>query len=147
MTVHQVPGTLSDHYDPERGQLRLSGPVATGASVAALGVAAHEVGHAAQEAEGYAFNRARHRVGRLLARISPFVGMLLLGGFVLGIALLAAASAAALALMALFALVTLPVELDASRRAAALTYLTKLASRVGVLLFLLVGVVSVGQLG
>lgn len=171
VSVRHVEGTLSDHYDPTHGHLRLSAPVAAGASVAAIGVAAHEASHAVQEAQGYRFNRVRRRIGTLVAWVSPLAGLLMLGGFLLGLPPLVIAAGAAFALMAAFALVSVPVELDASRRAldalrrigiasaedlrgvrtvlraAACTYVTKLAGRVGLLLFLAAGVVSVAQIG
>lgn len=169
VSVRRVEGTLSDHYDTAAAVLRLSAPVADRSSVAALAVAAHEVGHAVQEAQGFGFNRVRRRVGRVVARLSPFAAFFFLGGFLLGLLPLIVAGSAVLVLMAVFALATLPVEADASRRAvaalrrtgvaapdevtgvravlraAALTYVAKLGWRLGMVLFLVAGLVSALQ--
>ncbi|HZL06060.1 MAG TPA: zinc metallopeptidase [Coriobacteriia bacterium] len=127
VSIEVTPGTLSDHYDPRTDVLRLSQDVYHGAHVAAAGVAAHEAGHAVQHARGFAPAKARMAlvpVANLGSKAGPILIMLGLvfataGQFSdlllnLGIGLFAAA--------VLFQLVTLPVELDASRRAlAALT--------------------------
>jgi Zn-dependent membrane protease YugP len=117
--VEHVRGSLSDHYDPTKRVVRLSDGVYDSASVAALGVAAHEVGHALQDAKGYAPMRWRWallgpaKLGSALALPLAFVGYLLGRGGVwlidLGIILFTG--------YVLFSLVTLPVELNASRRA------------------------------
>lgn len=115
--VEAVPVELGDHYDPRARALRLSPHVYQTPSVAAMGVAAHEVGHAVQVLDGHVLLRLRAglvpaaNVGSLLGYILFVTGIVVqLGGLVwLGIALFSAA--------ALFALVTLPVEFDASGRA------------------------------
>jgi uncharacterized protein len=114
---------LSDHYDPRTRTLTLSPDVGNSNSLAAVGVAAHEAGHAMQHADGYAPFRARSalvpvaNIGSNLGFILFFVGLVFFrsGTFMtIGILLYSAA--------VLFTLVTLPVELNASRRAlAALT--------------------------
>lgn len=123
VTIESVSGTLSDHYDPTSKTLRLSEPVYAGRSMAAFGVAAHEVGHAIQHARGFAplkFRSAWVPVANLGGGISMVVIILAL---VLGGAATAAGGTMALigvilmATTTLFTLVTLPVELDASRRA------------------------------
>ncbi len=125
VTVEAVAGSLTDHYDPRSRTLRLSEPVFGGSSMAAFGVAAHEVGHAIQHAQGYAplgFRSAWVPVANTGSRISIFVlfAAALMGGVTtvmgeglawLGIALFGTTT--------LFTLVTLPVEFDASRRALA----------------------------
>jgi Zn-dependent membrane protease YugP len=125
VNVEAVPGDLTDHYDPRTKVLRLSQPVYGSRSIAAAGVAAHEVGHAIQHANGYAplkFRSAWVPVANLGGGISMFVimGALMMGGAAtatgqnlanLGILLFATTT--------LFTLVTLPVEFDASRRALA----------------------------
>ncbi len=109
--------SLDDHYDPSAKALFLSPVVYGGASVAALGVAAHEVGHAIQDAKGYAPMRWRSALVPA-ANIGSNLGlwMVILGVF-LQIAGIAWLGIGAFALGTLFALLTLPVELDASSRA------------------------------
>ncbi|HZK48097.1 MAG TPA: zinc metallopeptidase [Thermoleophilia bacterium] len=119
--IEPVQGRLSDHYDPRTKVLRLSPDVAGRDSLAALGVAAHEVGHALQDAEGYAPMRVRaslvpaaslgSNLGMILFIVGLFIGRnpLLMNA---GILLFSAA--------VLFTVVTLPVEFNASRRALAL---------------------------
>ena len=108
---------LDDHYDPSQKVLRLSPAVYTGVSVAALGVAAHEAGHAVQDAQGYPWMRARSAIVPA-ANIGTNIGWIFL---VIGILFNAVGIAwlgvAAFALGTLFALLTLPVELNASTRA------------------------------
>jgi Zn-dependent membrane protease YugP len=115
-----APGLLSDHYDGAKHVLRLSEAVARERSVAALGIAAHEVSHAYQDAEGSRVYRARRAVGEPLARLAPWSGLFFIGGFWLGIPLLMALSVAYAAGLVLFALATLPVEFGASHRAVTL---------------------------
>ncbi|MHB1345109.1 MAG: zinc metallopeptidase [Thermoleophilia bacterium] len=121
VSIELSEGRLSDHYDPRSKVLRLSPDVANRDSLAALGVAAHEVGHALQDAQGYAPMRARSSLVPV-ASLGSNLGMILFiaGLFIgrnpllmnLGILLFSAA--------VLFTLVTLPVEFNASRRALAL---------------------------
>ena len=123
VTIEPVRGSLTDHYDPTSKTLRLSEPVYAGRSMAAFGVAAHEVGHAIQHAHAYAplkFRSAWVPVANLGGGISMAVIILAL---VLGGAATAVGGTMALigvilmATTTVFTLVTLPVELDASRRA------------------------------
>jgi hypothetical protein len=118
--VQQVGGFLSDHYDPRHRVLRLSPDVYQGRSVASAGVAAHEAGHAIQHREGYTALKFRTamvptvQIGSWLGPIIFIVGYIMssaLGDTLawLGVLLFAA--------VAFFALVTLPVEFDASKRA------------------------------
>ncbi len=115
--VEPVSGQLTDHYDPRSRTLRLSEPVYRATSVAALGIAAHEAGHALQHAEGYVPLQVRGAlvpvasIGSNLGFIVVFAGLLLqLTPLAwLGIAMFGAAT--------LFALITLPVEFNASSRA------------------------------
>lgn len=122
--VEYVPGQLTDHYDPRSRTLRLSEPVYGARSVAALGVAAHEVGHAIQHARGYAPLQARSALVPVAGFGSSFGPWILIGGVMLGITGLAWAGIALFAAATLFALVTLPVEFNASSRA--MTHLTNL---------------------
>ena len=115
-----APGFLSDHYDGSARTLRLSDVVARERSVAAMGIAAHEVSHAYQDAEGSRLYRARRVVGEPLARVAPWSGFLFIGGFWFGVPILMVLSVAYVAGMVVFALATLPVEIGASHRALAL---------------------------
>jgi Zn-dependent membrane protease YugP len=126
--VELAPGTLSDHFDAAAHALRLSPAVAQDASVAAIGIAAHEIGHAYQDAEGSRAYRLRKRVGEPLGRVAPFSGLLLIGGFWFGSVPLLALACAYMAGLVLFAVVTLPVELGASRRAVELLERTRIAA-------------------
>lgn len=159
--IRQIDGTLTDYYDPKNKEICLSGDVYNATSVAAIGVACHEAGHACQHAQGYAPLKIRNaaipatRIGSSLGIPLVLLGMvftwrpLIMVGIVL------------YALVALFQLLTLPVEFNASRRAlqtiesnqflteqeyrgakkvltaAALTYVAALASALATLLRLL----------
>jgi uncharacterized protein len=123
--IEETTGFLSDHYDPRSRTLRLSPDVARNPSVAAVGVAAHESGHALQHAAGYAplqFRSALVPVVQLGSWLGPIViiGGILLeaasGAFQLGNAI-SWLGVAMFGLVAVFSFVTLPVELDASARA------------------------------
>ncbi|MEH6945856.1 zinc metallopeptidase [Bacillus sp. JJ634] len=115
--VEETPGMLSDHYDPRDKTVRLSTDNYHGHSVAGVAVAAHEVGHAIQDQEGYAFLRIRHALvpvanfGSNISWILILIGMLasMSGLLLAGIIFMAAA--------VLFQIVTLPVEFNASSRA------------------------------
>ncbi len=128
--VQMVAGHLTDHYDPKNRVLRLSESVFNSSSIAAIGVAAHEAGHAIQHQEGYAPLHLRNaiipltRIGSSLSMPLIFVGIALgglsstasamnMGWYIIvaGIALFGAA--------VLFQVITLPVEFNASRRALA----------------------------
>ena len=122
--IEPVQGFLSDHYDPTSRTLRLSPDVYEGRSVAAAGVAAHEVGHAIQHAQGYAFLKMRSNLVPVLSLTSNLAMPALIGGMVLASMGQAALGQLAMAvgivlfaLMVVFQLVTLPVEFDASNRA------------------------------
>jgi len=128
--IEEVKGRLSDHYDPRSQTLRLAPEVARAPSVAAVGVAAHETGHALQHASGYAPLRLRSAMvpavqfGSWLGPIIILVGLALqglMGLFELGNAV-AWFGLILFGLVAIFSLVTLPVELNASTRAKKLLY-------------------------
>lgn len=159
--IRQISGTLTDYYDPKNKEICLSGDVYNATSVAAIGVACHEAGHACQHAQGYAPLKIRNaaipatRIGSSLGIPLVLLGMVFTWRplIMLGIVLYA--------LVALFQLLTLPVEFNASRRAlqtiesnqflteqeyrgakkvltaAALTYVAALASALATLLRLL----------
>src|SRR3954454_10716658 len=115
--VESYPGSLTDHYDGAAGALRLSEPVATERSVAAMGIAAHEVSHAYQDADGSRAYRLRKAVAEPLSKFAPFSALFFIGGFWFGIPVLAVLSLIYVFGLVLFALATLPVELGASRNA------------------------------
>lgn len=119
--IVEVEGELSDHYDPMNKRLALSSANYHGTSLAALGVAAHEAGHAIQHKIGYSMMSVRQTLApatQIAAGVANFV--LILGIFLISSAIggkLLVLGAVALAIICLFQLVTLPVEFDASRRA------------------------------
>lgn len=115
--VEAVEGFLTDHYDPRHKVLRLSPATFHGTSLAAAGVAAHEVGHALQDATGYWPMRVRQSLVPV-ANVGTNLGVLLVVlGMALGALGLAKVGVALFAGFVAFTLVTLPVELDASSRA------------------------------
>jgi Zn-dependent membrane protease YugP len=162
--IVEVEGRLSDHYDPMNKRLALSSDNYRGTSLAALGVAAHESGHAIQHKVGYAMMSVRQNMVPVMQFAAPvayfFTGF---GFYLLGYMghTMMMIGIAALSVMTVFQLVTLPVEFDASRRAkvqlvelgilgrdempgvnetldaAALTYVAAFVSSLGQLLHLL----------
>lgn len=115
--VESVGGMLSDHYDPRGKVLRLSPDVFGGRSVASAGIAAHEVGHALQDAHGYMPMRFRQTMVPV-ANLGTQAGIwMVIIGAMLGISGLATLGVLLFAGFVVFTLVTLPVELDASWRA------------------------------
>jgi Zn-dependent membrane protease YugP len=161
--VEEATGRLGDHYDPSKKVLRLSRGVAQGRSVASLGIVAHEVGHAMQDATNYGPLRVRAglvpavQIGSWLGPIVFLVGMLLSG--ISGSTTIAWLGLFLFAGTVVFALITLPVEFNASKRAqqmlrvyqladgrelqetkrvldaAALTYIAGLAQAISTLLY------------
>lgn len=117
LTINPVPGHLTDHYDPRNKTLNLSADVGQASSVAAIGVAAHEAGHAIQDAKGYWPMSVRQTlvpvatIGSQLWILPVFIGFILqsTGLVTIGLVFFAA--------VVLFQLITLPVEFDASKRA------------------------------
>ena len=115
--IESISGELTDHYDPNEQVVRLSRGVYYGNSVAALGVAAHETGHAVQDAQGYVPLRIRIAIipaTNLGAKLSMPILFL---GLIAGIDALVTLGILLFSLMTVFQLVTLPVEFNASRRA------------------------------
>jgi len=120
--IEHVSGNLSDHYDPQTNTVRLSDSVYNSTSSAAVGVAAHECGHAIQHAEGYAPIKIRTaivpitNIGSRLSMPLILIGILLsaMSAYYIYIAYF---GVACFSLCALFQLVTLPTEYNASRRA------------------------------
>lgn len=115
--VVEINGMLGDHYDPSKKRLCLSSDVYRTPSVAALGIAAHESGHAIQHARAYAPLKARMALVPITMFASHILPYIFLAGFVLrGFHLLEIATFGFL-ILTVFQLITLPVEFDASRRA------------------------------
>lgn len=115
--VEGTRGYLSDHYDPHSKTLRLSPQVARSESVAALGIVAHEVGHATQDAQGYIPLQVRSGLVPLVNFGSWLGPILFFIGLLMGYIKLAWVGVLFFAGAAVFALITLPVEFNASRRA------------------------------
>jgi len=169
VTVKGVPGTLSDHYDPRDKSLGLSQGVAQQPSVASLAIVAHEIGHALQDHTAYAPLKLRSAIVPAV-QVSPWIayGLFALGAFLNSSALLGLGIVVFSATV-IFALVTLQVEFDASRRglrllqthqlvdgrelqgakavldAAALTYVAALAQSVATLLYYVFRFTSLGR--
>ena len=123
--IVEVEGQLTDHYDPSKKQLALSSNNYRGSSLAALGVSAHEAGHAIQDKQGYAMMSFRQTLVPAVQFAQPVAWAILSFGIFIAAMLGAKAfglimlqiGVVALTVIALFQLVTLPVEFDASRRA------------------------------
>src|SRR5574341_775104 len=120
LNVSGTPGDLTDHYDPRDKTLYLSAGVARTPSVAALGIVAHEVGHAVQDSQGYAPMRFRAWLVAP-ANIGSWVGYILFAiGIVINLSGLVWLGIAFFSASLVFALATLPVEFNASQRALAM---------------------------
>jgi Zn-dependent membrane protease YugP len=115
--IEPVQGFLSDHYVPGERVLRLSPDVYSGQSLAALGIAAHEAGHALQDAQRYPLLVMRNAIVPLASIGGNVSWLILLAGFMLSSMNLILVGIAAFSLTVIFQLVNLPVEFDASRRA------------------------------
>jgi uncharacterized protein len=127
VNVEGTPGELTDHYDPRSKTLRLSAGVAQKPSVAALAIVAHEIGHALQDHKGYAPLKLRGAIVPAV-QVSAWVAPLLFFiGLLLGVTELAWLGVIFFGASVVFALITLPVELDASRRALGLLQSYQLA--------------------
>lgn len=162
--VAEIDGMLGDHYDPSNKRLCLSSDVYNTPSVAAVGIAAHETGHAIQHARGYAPLQARMAVVPITQVTSQMLPYILFGGFFFHLIpgmLAIELAAVCYGVLTVFQLITLPVEFDASRRAkvilgemrlvtgeeargvervlsaAALTYVAAFVSSLGWLLYFL----------
>lgn len=117
--VREVPGHLSDHYDPMKRALCLSSENFRGTSLAAVGVAAHEAGHALQHQEAYAPLKLRMALVPITSFASQAVFWIALLGMFMNSMKFVGLAVIAFAVISLFQAVTLPVEFDASRRAKA----------------------------
>ena len=114
--VEPIGGNLTDHYDPRRRVVRLSRNVYNGNSIASVSVAAHEVGHALQHAEGYLPLLLRNNIAPIVSFGSRFIWILVILGFIVSPFYLELGIALYLGIV-LFQVITLPVEFNASRRA------------------------------
>ena len=115
--IEQVAGKLSDHYDPRANVIRLSPEVYSGASIASIGIACHEAGHAAQHAENYVPIKVRNAV-LPIANIGSSAGVFIaIMGYFLGFGILVDIGIILFAAVVVFQLVTLPIEFNASSRA------------------------------
>lgn len=117
VAIEPVEGMLSDHYDPTHKVLRLSSKVYGSNSIAALGVAAHEAGHAIQDANRYTMLVLRNAIVPIASFGSNASMLLILAGVFLHVAQLILLGVIAFSLGVIFQVVNLPVEFDASRRA------------------------------
>ncbi len=115
--IERVSGNLTDHFDPRTNTIRLSENVYDAQTVSAIGVAAHEAGHAVQYAQSYAPIKLRAAIIPVTNIGSQLAVPLVLLGLLLNSAVLADVGILAFSLSTLFQLVTLPVEFNASRRA------------------------------
>lgn len=133
--IEAARGKLGDHYDPGKKVLRLSADVANSPSVAALGIVAHEVGHAVQDKAGYAFLKFRSamvpaaNIGSKLGYIFVILGLILYALIQLNFGLtIAYVGIFLFSLAVIFSLITLPVEFNASSRAKAMLQSTGLVT-------------------
>ncbi|MFT7617277.1 MAG: Zn-dependent membrane protease YugP [Planctomycetota bacterium] len=119
VSIEVTGGYLSDHYDPTSRTLRLSEQNYSGKSIAALGIAAHEVGHAIQHAEAYIWLGMRSKLVPIASLGTSFSYILVIAGTLLHFSGLAQLGVFLFGFATLFTLITLPVEFDASNRAIA----------------------------
>ena len=117
VAIEPIPGELTDHFDPRQRVLRLSEPVYAGNSIAAIGVAAHEAGHAVQQQVGYAPMAFRTGLVPVVNFGSSLGIIVIIAGLFLQFQGLAWIGVLLFATTTLFALITLPVEYNASARA------------------------------
>lgn len=115
--VVETSGTLTDHYDPTRKVIKLSKDIYHGNSVASASVAAHEVGHAIQDKEGYTFLRIRHAIFPVVSFLDRISYIVIFLGFLLEYMNLVYFGIFAVGAGVLFQIITLPVEINASKRA------------------------------
>jgi hypothetical protein len=117
VSVETVPGKLSDHYDPQHNILRFSPDIAQQPSIAAMAVAAHEIGHAEQDRDGYLWMKIRSGIVPVVQIGSQFGYLVFFGGLLAQIPAIAWIGILMFSAGAIFSIVTLPVEFDASSRA------------------------------
>lgn len=115
--IVEVPGELTDCYDPSRKTVKLSSDIFHGESIAAASVAAHECGHAIQDKEGYTWMKIRSAIFPLVSFSNKIAYITLIAGFIFQSVDLIMVSVVLTSASLAFQLVTLPVEFDASKRA------------------------------
>lgn len=115
--VEEIGGRLTDHYDPRRRVMRLSREVYHGNSLAAIGVAAHETGHAIQHNNQYSPLQIRNIIAPIVSFSSSASWTILLLGMIMGVSYLINIGIILFIAVVLFQIITLPVEFDASNRA------------------------------
>lgn len=115
--VVETNGTLTDHYDPTRKVIKLSKDIYHGNSVASASVAAHEVGHAIQDKEGYTFLKIRHAIFPVVSFLDRISYIVIFLGFLFEYMNLVYFGIFAVGAGVLFQIITLPVEINASKRA------------------------------
>lgn len=115
--VVETNGTLTDHYDPTRKVIKLSKDIYHGNSVASASVAAHEVGHAIQDKDGYTFLKIRHAIFPVVSFLDRISYIVIFLGFLLEYMNLVYFGIFAVGAGVLFQIITLPVEINASKRA------------------------------
>ena len=116
ISVEEVSGNLTDHYDPTKKVVRLSTDIYSGSSIASVSVAAHECGHAIQDKVGYTPMRVRSKIVPVVNLSTKAGYVVIMLGLALGALKLAGIGIILISAMLLFQLITLPVEFDASRR-------------------------------
>lgn len=119
VSVMQVSGNLTDHFDPIKKEIRLSPEVYSGSSIASIGIAAHETGHALQYAVGYVPVKIRSSVVGITNFSSRILYFVILLSFISGFAFLTDIAVVCFLVLFLFQVITLPVEFNASSRAVA----------------------------
>ena len=117
--IQRVSGSLTDHYDPSKRVVRLSGEIHDGSSIASISVAAHECGHAIQHSQGYAPLKIRGAIFPVVKFGSYLSWIFIFGGLLFDLFNLAMIGIIFFSFSVIFQLVTLPVEFNASRRALA----------------------------
>lgn len=116
ISIEEVSGNLTDHYDPSKKVVRLSSDIYNGTSIASVSVAAHECGHAIQDKVGYTPMRIRSKLVPIVNFSTKIGYLVIVIGLAAGALKIATIGIILLSTMLLFQLVTLPVEFDASRR-------------------------------
>src|SRR5271170_5592050 len=127
--IERTDSFLGDHYDPRTKKLALSPDVYDGESVAALGIAAHETGHAIQHQHAYAPLQARMAIVPSTMFVSKFMPLVVIGGFWFHIPMFINLGIIIYTMVVIFQLITLPVEFDASARAKVIVQKTGLIAR------------------
>ncbi|WP_218113412.1 zinc metallopeptidase [Atribacter laminatus] len=124
--VEEIPAYFIDHYNPKSKKITLSASISESDSITSLGVVAHEVGHALQDAEGYRYIKIRNKLAKRLSILSQFSPLVFIGGLWFGIPIFRILALFMLGAFVVFTIITLPVELNASKRAISLLKKSKI---------------------